>query len=207
MAQNVGGLYSALRLPWVYSALQSAIARGDARQFMVDNYIKPRPGERVIDIGCGPGTMAAYLGDVDYIGVDLDPNYIASARREYGSRGRFIQGDVSDVAVRVGEQADIVLAIALLHHLGDEQAHTLFAAAARLLKPGGRLITLDCVWVPHQNIIARMLIAADRGRNTRDQEQYRALAGRHFASIEIHLRDDLLRLPYNHCILLCRDPR
>ncbi|HEU5018866.1 MAG TPA: class I SAM-dependent methyltransferase [Pseudolabrys sp.] len=204
MTQSLGGLYSALRLPWAYSALQRVIARKDARRVFVDRYVQPRAGDRVIDIGCGPGAMLDYLGEVDYVGLDLDPNYIRSASRRYGNRGRFIHGDAANIVDHIDAQADIVLAVALLHHLDDAQARSLFSAAAKFLVPGGRLVTLDCVWTVPQNPIARFLIAADRGKNTRTSAAYSALAHESFSTVEVHLRDDLLRLPYDHCIMVCR---
>lgn len=203
MAQRLGGIHAALRLPFIYSALQLAIARTDTRRVVADRYIKAKKGDRVVDIGCGPGGMLPYLEGTDYIGIDLDPNYIEAATRTYGSRGRFLQGDVAQVADRIGGKADVVLAIALLHHLDDGQARALFRAAADLLRPGGRLVTLDCVWTARQNPIARALIAADRGRSTRTREGYLALAHEVFSSVDAHLHHDLLRVPYTHCVMVC----
>lgn len=203
MAQSLGGIYSALRLPWIYSALQLAIARTDTRRLVTDRYIRAKKGDRVVDIGCGPGGMLPYLEATDYVGIDLDPNYIEAATRTYGDRGRFIQGDVTQVADQIGGQADIVLAMALLHHLDDGRARALFRAASNLLRPGGRLVTLDCVWTTPQNPIARALIAADRGKSTRTREGYLALAKECFPSVEVYLHDDLLRVPYTHCIMVC----
>lgn len=203
MAQSIGGIYAALRLPWIYSALQLAIARTDTRRLVTDRYIRANKGDRVVDIGCGPGGMLPYLDGTDYIGIDLDPNYVEAATRNYGDRGRFIQGDVTQVAEQIRGQADIVLAMALLHHLDDRQARALFGAAVSLLRPGGRLVTLDCVWTTPQNPIARAIIAADRGKNTRTREGYVALAREFFPSVDVHLHDDLLRVPYTHCIMIC----
>lgn len=207
MTQKLGGLYAVLRPAWAYMALQRLIARKDARRVLVERYIQPRPGDRIVDIGCGPGAMLPYLGEVDYIGVDMDAGYVENAQRRFGERGRFIRGEVSDVAVQIAGQADIVLAIALLHHLDDKQARTLFRSAATLLKRGGRLVTIDCVWTSPQNPIARLMIAADRGKSTRFRAEYEALASEAFSRVESHLHGDFLRLPYDHCVMVCREPR
>ena len=50
---------------------------------------------KVLDVGCGPANILAYLPPVDYTGVDLNEKHIAYAREAYGDRGRFIVGDVA----------------------------------------------------------------------------------------------------------------
>ena len=157
-----------------------------------------------MDIGCGPGAMVDYLGDVDYTGIDADEGYIASARRRYGGRAEFFHGRAEEAAARIAGKADIVLAIALLHHLDDAEAEALFRAAAIMLKPDGRLVTFDCVRLSPQNPIARLLIALDRGKSIRTREQYILLAERSFDTVESYLHHDLLRVPYDHCIMVCR---
>ena len=201
--QRLDGVYSVLRLPWVYSAAMKAIARQDARRLLVERYIQPKARDRVIDIGCGPGSMLEFLGDVNYTGVDLDPAYIANARRRYGSAGEFVCGPAEQAADRITGTADIVLGVALLHHLDDAQAEGFFQAAAKMLKSGGRVVTLDCVYLESQNPISRLLIAMDRGKNTRRREQYAALAKGSFQQVESYLHQDLMRVPYDHCIMVC----
>jgi len=58
-----------------------------------------RPGELVLDIGCGPGALLRYLpAGASYIGFDRNHAYIVQARREHGGRGTFICDDVSNFA-------------------------------------------------------------------------------------------------------------
>ena len=61
MTQSIGGIYAALRLPWIYSALQLAIARTDTRRLVTDRYIRANKGDRIVDIGCGPGDVMVRL--------------------------------------------------------------------------------------------------------------------------------------------------
>ena len=42
---------------------------------------------RVLDVGCGPGTNAARFEAAEYVGLDINPGYVAFARRKY--RGSF----------------------------------------------------------------------------------------------------------------------
>jgi SAM-dependent methyltransferase len=203
MSQSLGGLYSILRLPAAYFVLQKALARGDAERVFTERYVRARPDDRVIDVGCGPGRMLDYLGDVRYTGIDLDPGYIESARRRYGSRSEFICGSAEEAVTRLSGEADIVLGKALLHHLDDSQAQAFLRAAAAILKPAGRLVTIDPVRLPSQRPFARLLVALDRGKNVRTREQYIELVTQSFAKIEGYLHGDFLRVPYDHWVMVC----
>lgn len=202
--QRQAGLYALLRRSRIYQALQSLLRAGHNRTLLVRRWIRPRPGDRVVDIGCGPETMLPYLQDVIYTGVDIEGLYIDSANARYGDRATFIHADIDSVCDKIESGADIVLAIAVLHHLDDHQARQLFRTARTLLKPGGRLVTFDCVLTSPQHPIARLLIRMDRGRYVRTAESYLALAGEFFSSVECETRHDLLRVPYDHFIMVCK---
>lgn len=177
-----------------------------SRKTYLAEHAKPVPGDKILDIGCGPGDILDYLPDTDYTGLDISPEYISAARQRYGLRGRFCCGDVGLTTIE-GEQGsfDLVLAVGVIHHLDDAQAAKLFTLARRALRPTGRLVTYDGCYVPKQSKIARWLLAKDRGKFVRTQEEYERLASLHFHKIEPHLRHDLLRIPYTHLIMHCSE--
>jgi cyclopropane fatty-acyl-phospholipid synthase-like methyltransferase len=202
--QRQAGLYALLRRSLIYQALQSILRTNENRALLVRRSIRPRPGDRVVDLGCGPGTMVPYLPDTIYTGVDIERSYVDSAKARYGDRATFIHAGVDGVCDKVESGVDIVLAIGVLHHLNDHQARQLFRAARALLKTGGRLVTYDGVLTSPQHPIARLLIRMDRGRHIRTAESYLALAREFFSCIECETRHDLLRVPYDHFIMVCR---
>lgn len=202
MGQADSGLYSLLKHPALFNAVQRVV-RSDARKILVDEYIKPRPGDCVLEIGCGPGGMVPYLEDVEFTGVEPEPAYVDLARATHGPRGTFICAGVDDMGDQYEHRFDRVIAIGVLHHIEDGSARALFDVARRALKPGGRLVTSDPVWREGQNPLARLAIAMDRGKSVRSPEGYRALAERSFSRVEVFLRSDFMRIPYDHCILVC----
>ena len=103
----------------------------------------------------------------------------------------------------VNAKFDTILAIGVLHHLDDEQVQALFRAAGSMLAAGGRIATIDPVFVFSQSQIARWIISKDRGRYVRLGDEYRLLATPYFDTIESYRRDDLYRIPYSHSILIC----
>ena len=195
-------IYRALGVPVVYRAWGRLVGGNDRGRFARE-YVRAKEGQRVLDIGCGPADIVQYLPKVDYTGFDSNPDYIATATRNYGDRGRFYCQRVSEESLAANEGYDIVLAVGVLHHLDDAEAEHLFRLAHAALVPGGRLVTLDGVLVKGQNPIAKLVISRDRGEHVRDERGYRRIAERVFSTITATVRHDLLMIPYSHLILEC----
>lgn len=206
MAENDGGLRRLLRLPWVYEALQSLWGADENIRRFVREDLLITPGMRVLDVGCGTGRLASYLGDVTYIGYEPNPLYVEQGQRENAGRDVTLRSGFFDEAAAASiEPVDVAVVSAVLHHMTDDEAHALFALLARVLKPDGRVMTLDNAYVAGQGAIARFLISQDRGRHVRTPEGYAALARGHFTSAEgrvVHHR----RIPYTYWIMTCRGP-
>ena len=166
--------------------------------------MKPAPGDKILDIGCGPADVLNYLPAVNYTGLDISPEYICSAEQRFGSKGRFYCGDVGLATIEEEQGTfDLVLATGVIHHLDDAQAARLFDLARLALRPTGRLVTFDGCYAPQQSRVARWLLARGRGKFIRSREDYLKLASAHFTKVEPYLRHDLLRVPYTHLIIRC----
>jgi cyclopropane fatty-acyl-phospholipid synthase-like methyltransferase len=170
---------------------------------LIREYIHPKAGDRILDVGCGPGNMLPYLPASHYLGVDANESYIEAARRRYGHRGQFICDFVSHQSVKDLGEFDIVLALGLVHHLSDSEALDLFRMGYTALRPGGRLITMDGCYTPDQSAAARYLLSRDRGRHIRTQTEYLKLAGEWFSEVHPTLRNDALRIPYTTLFMVC----
>jgi len=194
-----------LEKPALYQLFSRIVGAESSRAAFVEAYVRPREGDSVLDVGCGPADILDHLPRVSYFGFDISPSYIESARSRYGDRGRFFCERVSEARTFSEREGtfDIVLAIGILHHLDDAEARDLFDIARRALRPGGRLVTLDPCYVTGQSAIARYLASRDRGEFVRTEPQYRALAQPALREVKSTVRHDLLRMPYTHIILEC----
>ena len=84
--------------PLIYQTFQYVVGYDQAIRKIVRDYIRPYEGMKILDIGCGTGFILDYLPkQIEYVGIDYSSQYIDHARKTYGERGVFIQGDVSDV--------------------------------------------------------------------------------------------------------------
>ena len=134
--------------PFYYDLFNIVIGANHLRNVLVNEYIRPTSSDQILDIGCGSGNMVPFLPEGKYIGVDANPSYIASARQRYGYRGEFICDHVAGMRTEQFGTFQIVLALGLLHHLDDTEASELFRMAFNVLKPAGRLISIDICITP-----------------------------------------------------------
>jgi SAM-dependent methyltransferase len=184
MTEITFGLRSILSLPLVYNSVQRIFGAASGQRKLVDRFIRPEPGDRVLDIGCGPAKILAAMPGVRYVGYDPNPRYIDHARRSFGTRGLFVASRFTAAQAAKYEPFDVGLLIAVLHHLDDPEAADLLALLRAAIRPGGRLVTVDNVFIKNQNPFARKLIEWDRGKNVRCASGYRALVSQHFSSIK-----------------------
>lgn len=99
--------------------------------------LDPRQGERVIDLGCGTGTLTEQIAarGAEVLGLDADPNMIAVAQAKH-ARPRFERADAHEFSVP--NQADAVFSNAALHWMTEPRRVLL--SVRRALRPGGRFI-------------------------------------------------------------------
>lgn len=127
-------------------------------------------GQRVLDIGCGTGTLAVLIKrlypDVEVAGLDPDPKALARARRKTGRAHisvRFDQG-FSDSLPYPEASFDRVFSSFMFHHLPAAEKEQTLREARRVLKPAGSFHLLDFVGADaaRHGFLARVLHSSPR---------------------------------------------
>jgi SAM-dependent methyltransferase len=132
-------------------------------------FLLPRlhPGMELLDVGCGPGSITIDLAELLtpslVVGVDREPEVLASARASAGERGvgniRFEPADVYELPFP-DDSFDVVFAHQLLQHL--TQPRVALAEMARVARPGGIVAARESdfgtmVHAPHVPLLDRWL--------------------------------------------------
>jgi ubiquinone/menaquinone biosynthesis C-methylase UbiE len=122
-----------------------------------------QPGEVVLDVACGTGTLAIaakrQVGAAGSVtGIDASPAMIERARVKAARSGlpiTFVEGMAQRLPFCDG-QFDIVMGTLMLHHLPKSVRLAFAREARRVLKPGGRLLLIDFGKPPRQSRLPRL---------------------------------------------------
>jgi ubiquinone/menaquinone biosynthesis C-methylase UbiE len=135
-----------------YDLLAWLFTRGKERAFRerLLDLAAVEPGQSVLDIGCGTGTLAiaatAYVGPTgSVVGIDASPQMIARAARKAAKAGApaIFQLAVAEQLPFPDAHFDVVLSTLMFHHLPRKTRQECAMETRRVLKPGGRVLVVD----------------------------------------------------------------
>jgi len=154
------------------TALSMTVGRGRTARFVAD-LAALGACDRVVDVGCGPGTAvreARRRGAAQVTGVDPSPQALRLARALTAAGGRgsgiaFVEGTAEHLPLP-DAGADVLWSLSAVHHWQDQEGG--LAEARRVLAPGGRLLLVERLTAPG---------ARGHARHGLTEEQARALVG------------------------------
>jgi ubiquinone/menaquinone biosynthesis C-methylase UbiE len=108
-------------------------------------------GVRVLEIGCGPGTLAALLcaQGARVVGIDSSPEMLEVAREKLNGDGHAARAEFRKLSALEIEDAfeestfDCVIAVLVFSELTDDEIDCVLRQCRRVLKPHGRLVLVD----------------------------------------------------------------
>ncbi|WP_371666999.1 methyltransferase domain-containing protein [Streptomyces sp. NBC_00289] len=199
-------LFQPLSFPRAYIAFQRAVGADRLRYLCMDR-LALKPGDRVLDIGCGPGYYLDRLpAGVRYDGYDTSGRYIAYARRRHwGSGIAFHHRSYHADASSGRGQFTAVILMGILHHLPDEECRELLGQVSEALTDGGCVVSVDTCFSPGQGIVSRWMSENDRGSFVRTSESLLSLAGDVFLDVSGDVLDGVTRIPGSY-LTMCMRP-
>jgi ubiquinone/menaquinone biosynthesis C-methylase UbiE len=120
-----------------------------------------KPGERVLDVGCGTGGQtlpaAEVTGPGNVAGIDPSPDMLERAREKAAKKRLDIdfRGAAIEKLPFDDQQFDVVLSSFMLHHLPKDVMRRGFGEIYRVLKPDGRLLAVD--FTSGRSLIGRVM--------------------------------------------------
>lgn len=113
----------------------AAVNRWDSSHLdKVDRLLDLKPGERVLEVGCGAGHLTTRLAarGVDIVGIDANPNASVIAGTD---RVRTMQAESLDFP---GDSFDVIVSVHAIEHIPELEGA--LDEMARVLRPGGRVM-------------------------------------------------------------------
>jgi len=140
----------------------------------------------MLDIGCGTADILTYLNlEIDYVGFDMQEEYIEHAKSKFSDRGKFFTQIVDGTLLPEWiNKFDVILAHGLLHHLINQDCDVLLKSSNEYLKEDGFMITVDSTYFEGQSKLAKWLVSKDRGQNVRRPEDYKELASKYYPYVD-----------------------
>jgi ubiquinone/menaquinone biosynthesis C-methylase UbiE len=156
-----GRFIPALRFPFLtgfYDGVVRATVRERTFRALLVEQLAVEPGQRVLDLGCGTGTLALLVEEkgARVVGLDADAQVLALARgkaRREGRELRLVRAFATAAPFAAGS-FDRVVSSLVFHHLTTDEKRAALGQARRLLAPGGELHVAD--WGEARSVAQRL---------------------------------------------------
>jgi SAM-dependent methyltransferase len=162
-------VYRAWQAPFVEQKFAPILAKNDFRQI-----------GRVLDVACGPGTNTGHFAHVEYLGIDVNEEYVRDAKKKWGRD--FVAVDARDLDRVCKQGFDFILINSFLHHLNNKDVSDVLESLHAKLTSDGYIHILELV-LPEPPSIARLLARWDRGEFARPLNEWHSLLSQSFAPV------------------------
>lgn len=156
--------------PWVYDRIQNLAGQKENLD-RISRHTAAMDAEVVVDVGGGTGAARRlWPASCHYVCLDVELPKLEGFRSRV-PEGFAVLSDATQMPIATAS-VDVVLCMAVVHHLTEAKLDKVLDEAVRVLKVGGRLILLDPV-LNREILAGRILWRLDRGSYPRTEEELR----------------------------------
>ena len=182
---------------YLYSFIQKIILKKSLNSD-AGNLLRVTKFQNIIDIGCGESDVLNYfkIGKKQkYFGYEIDDYFVKKLKKKYKKKNfHFSKKNINEINFnKFNSKKTIILLIGIFHHIDDLTIKS-FLSKTRNFK----IVSVDAVILPGQNLITRLLFYLDKGNFIRKLVDYKKVVRGFQYKI---LRNRYLKFPYDH--LMC----
>jgi cyclopropane fatty-acyl-phospholipid synthase-like methyltransferase len=157
---------------YAWGVSQFLIGADEGKQRLHFETLQPKPGAKILDVGCATGNASAVFKDFDYTGIDLNAGSIAFAAhrfRQYPNM-QFLCMDLHDLDKPA--YYDYIMFGSTGHHIPNKELAKLFGKFRDLLKPDGIIGIVDQVKTGHESRYLQFVMSIDQGKFHKTVPEY-----------------------------------
>ena len=125
---------------------------------------------KILDIGCGSGEISRFFNNLDYIEIDVNPDYIEFARKIYKKNFEVMNAQKLRFKKRY---FDYVVIIGVLHHIDDKNCNLILNEIKRVIKDTGKIIIIEDVNIQSKiDLLGNIIRKLDVGEHIRTQKEW-----------------------------------
>lgn len=182
----------------VYDVFQSCVGSYRFRNRFITSLDLSKKSQ-VIELGCGTGISLETIDTSRYTGIDLSQEYLDKARSR-NDMATLIRGDVSDASTfknLFAGKSDSILALALWHHLNDNQLYKTLVNVSKIAQTGTKVYFLDPFIDKMTSKPAAWVAKNDRGKYLRSVIELSEIANMAGFKVKYQISRKEIHIPTN----------
>jgi len=130
-----------------------------SKQLAIGRYLPPEADDRVLDVGCGSGVVADFLGrfGARVLGIDASAEAVRFASRRFESENVTFRRALVDETFGEPASADKIYCLEVIEHVYPRQARRMLLGFRRLLADGGRVFLTTPNYCSFWPLIERLI--------------------------------------------------
>lgn len=149
---------------------------------IIAKHLQVKKGESILDLGCGTGILAPLFPKKYYIGIDIDPSLIETARKR-NKDYNFLVDDVT--TVNLNKKFNYILVCGVIHHMKDIDTINFINKIKSHIDNNGKILIIEAIPpIFNWNLLGHLNRKMDKGAYIRKLQDYKKFFIKDFMILE-----------------------